>query len=331
MKFFSKLAVILAVIGMVFLAGCSNKEKAIGTAVANGDTAEVESLLDQGVDPNSKTDDGKTPLMLATYLGHTDIAKLLMDKGADVNAKDQDGKTALMYAAEKNNVEIGKLLLANGADPNSADNNGKTALMYAAEKGYIDFAKLLLEKGAAQNAVDNNGKTALQIARDNNQTAMVDLLSNWGKAAPAETPPSTSEIMPAPTQNAIASLNEQLESIFFDFDKSEIKADQIKTLDDNLAILKAHPELYVIMGAHADERGSRDYNIELSARRAVSIKEYLTEAGIAEDHFIVYAYGKDHPLKTGHDEASRNYNRRVDILIWDNKLSSEQVLAETIK
>lgn len=331
MKNFSKLAVVFLIIGMVFLAGCSDKGKAIGTAVANGDTAEVESLLDEGVSPNSKADDGKTLLMLAAYLGHTDIVELLIDKGADVNGKDQNGKTALIYAVEKGNLEIVKLLLENGADPNIADNNGKTALMYAAEKGYVEIAKLLLENGADLNATDNNGKTALQIAQDHNKTEMIDLLSNWGKIAPTETTTPTSETTETPIENVIASLNEQLASIFFDFDKSEIRTDQIKALNDNLAILKAHPELYVIMGAHADERGSRDYNIELSARRAASVKKYLIEAGIAEDHFIVYAYGKDHPLKKGRDEASQSLNRRVDILMWDTKLSSAQVLAETIK
>ncbi len=298
MKIFSKFAVVMAIIGMVFMAGCSNKEKEIGNAVASGNTAKVQNLLDQGVSPNSKAEDGKTLLMLAAYFGHTDIAKLLIYKGVDVNAKDQDGKTALMYAAEK---------------------------------GHIEVAKLLLENGADLNAAANNGKTALQIARDNNQTAMVDLLSNWGKTAPTVTVTPAPETPAPPTQNAITSLNEKLASIFFDFDRSEIRADQIKALDNNLAILKAHPELYVIMGAHADERGSRDYNIELSARRAVSVKEYLTKAGVAGDHFIVYAYGKDHPLKKGHDEASMGHNRRVDILIWDTKLSSDQVLAETIK
>lgn len=331
MRFFSKLAVILMVVGLIILPGCTDKEKAIGNAVANGDAAKVESLLNQGVSPNSKTDDGKTLLMLAAYLGHTDIVKLLIDNGADVNAKDQDGKTALMYAAEKNNVEIGKLLLENGADPNAADNRGRTALMYAAEKGHLDFAKLLLENGADLNAIDLNGKTALQIARDKNQTAMVDFLSNWGKTAAKETDTSEPETTEDPIQEKIASLNEQLTSIFFDFDKTEIRADQIKALTDNLAILKTHPELYIIMGAHADERGSRDYNIELSARRAAAIKKHLTDAGIAGDHFVIYAYGKDHPLRKGHDEDSRSYNRRVDILMWDIKLSSDQVLAETVK
>ena len=341
MRFFSKLAVILVIIGMVFVAGCTDKEKAIGNAVAAGDTAKVQELLDKGVSPDSQTEDGKTLLMLAAYLGHTDIGKLLIEKGADVNAKDRDGKTALIYAAESNNIAVAELLLKNGADPNAADNNGKTALMYAAEKGYLNFAKLLLENGADLNAAANNGKTALDFARDNNQTAMVDFLSKWGKTDMADVPTSTgdtpdtpaptSELTTLPAENAAASLNKQLASIFFDFDKAEIRSDQIKALEDNLTILKAHPELYVIMGAHADDRGTRDYNIELSARRAISVKEYLIKAGIPADHFIVYAYGKDHPLKKGYDEASRSYNRRVDILMWDTKLSSDEVLAETIK
>ena len=318
MKLNYKVVMVVMVLMLIFLAGCSNNEKAMVDAVKNGDTAKVQSLLDKGVSPNLKADDGKSVLMLAAYLGHTDIAKLLLDKGADVNAKDKDGKTALMYAAEKGNIEM---------------------------------AKLLLEKGADLNAVDNDGKTALQIAQENNQTAMVEFLSNWGKPASTSTlaptstptpeatvtpttmsPSSSTTVVPSSsTSVTIASLNKQLTSLFFDFNKSEIRADQNKVLDDNLTILKANPNLYVILGAHADELGSRDYNIDLSARRAATVKEYLTKAGIAEDHFIVYAYGKDHPLKTGHDGASRSENRRVDILMWDTKLSNDQVLTETIK
>jgi outer membrane protein OmpA-like peptidoglycan-associated protein len=312
MKWPYKLTVVLVIIAMVFVAGCSNNEKAMVNAVTAGDTAKVQSLLDKGVSPNLKTDDGKSILMLAAYLGKTDIAKLLIEKGADVNAKDNDGKTALMYAAEKGNIELAKLLLENGADI---------------------------------NATDNSGKTALQIAQENNQTEMVEFLSNWGKAPSTEPSDSTSASkstgnstttaaqtpVATSTQDTVASLNKQLTSLLFDFDKSNIRADQNKALDDNLAIVKANPNLYVILGAHADERGTRDYNLELSARRAAVVKEYLTNAGIAEDHFVVYAFGKDHPLKAGHDEASRSFNRRVDVLMWDTQLSGEQVLSETIK
>jgi len=326
MKLSYKLVVIFSVLMLILVAGCTNNEKALVDAITNGNTPLAQSLLDKGVSPNLKTADGKTVLMLAAVLGHPDIAQLLIDKGADVNAKDSTGKTALMYAAEKGNLAI---------------------------------ANLLLEKGADLNATDNDGKTALQIAQENNQSAMVEFLSNWGKPAPTATPmlqasPSptpgetstaTSTETPAPgattvtgatpsqstASTQVTSANQKLTSIFFDFDKSDIRPDQVKAMNDNLAILKANPNLYIILGAHADERGSRDYNINLSARRAAVVKEYLTKADIAADHCVVYAYGKDHPLKKGLDEASRSYNRRVDILMWDTKLSGDQVLAETIK
>ena len=88
MKLSYKLIVIFSVLMLILVAGCSTNEKAMVDAIKNGDTPKVQSLLDKGVSPNLKTDDGKTVLMLAADLGHPDIAKLLIDKGADVNAKD---------------------------------------------------------------------------------------------------------------------------------------------------------------------------------------------------------------------------------------------------
>jgi peptidoglycan-associated lipoprotein len=389
MKWLSKLAVVLVVVMLVFLAGCSNNEKAMVEAVKNGDTAKVQSLLDKGVSPDLQADDGKNILMLAAYLGHTDIAKLLIENGADVNARDKDGKTALMYAAEK---------------------------------GHIEMARLLLENGADINAVDNNGKTALQIAQENNQTAMVEFLSNWGKPAPAQAPAVAETPVPNPApviktvspnkgfnngsvlvsiegsnfasglqikltnaesdsdiaainikaENAAkvtcffdlngkpaglyqvvltnpdgqtASLqdgfqvepfvtgqtNRVLKAVFFDFDSWKIRADQKASLDSNLALLKENPQLHVILGGHADERGSRQYNLELTAKRAEAVKDYLITNGIAAERIVIYAYGKEHPAKSGHDETAWQYNRRVDTLEWETVLTKEQVIAETIK
>ncbi len=310
MKFFSKLIIILAVLMLILVAGCSNDEKAMVNAVRNGDTAKVQSLLDKGVSPDLKTDDGKTILMLAAYLGHTDIAGLLIDKGADVNAKDGDGKTALMYAAETGNIEM---------------------------------AKLLLEKGADINATDNNGKTALQIAQDNNQTEMVEFLSNWGKSAPTpeptlaptSTPIPESDATPTPVPEPAATpeptvANQQLYSIFFDFDKTALRSDQIATMEKNLAVLQNNPEMYIILGGHADEEGTREYNQVLSEQRVETIRKYLVDNGIDPEQIIAYAYGEDYPLEEGHDEDSRSYNRRGDILMCNTQLSSDDVLDETI-
>ncbi len=310
MKLFTKLTMALMALLLVFLVGCSNNEKAMVEAVTKGDTAKVQGFLDQGLSSNLKADDGKSVLMLAAYLGHTDIAKLLIDRGADVNAKDNDGKTPLMYAAEKGNIEM---------------------------------AKLLLEKGADINAVDNNGKTALQIAQEKNQTAMVEFLSNWGKpvSIPApvetvtqtETPNGTPEktSTPEPSSTQVAGINKQLASVYFDFDKTVLRADQTGTLTENIAILKDNPKMEVILSGHADERGTGEYNRVLSKQRAEAIQKYLMDQGIASERLVVYGFGKDYPLKKGHDEDSRSYNRRVDILVWDTVLSKEQVIHETIK
>ncbi|MCL6588893.1 MAG: ankyrin repeat domain-containing protein [Firmicutes bacterium] len=318
MKLFSKVAVILIFLMMVLLTGCTDNEKAMVEAVQKGDTPMVQSLLDKGVSPNLKTDDGKTILMLAAYLGHTDITRLLLNEGAEVNAK---------------------------------DNGGKTALMYAAQAGNIEMARLLLESGADLNAVDENGQNALQIAQAYHQTDMVEFLSNWGKPTPTPAPAltATPNLMPSPTPvpantptptpiatstpapTPMVFVNQKLGSIFFDYDKSALRSDQVQVMEKFLITVRDNPTLHVILGGHADDRGTREYNKALSLRRARTIHKFLTDNGINPGRIIIYGYGKDHPLKTGHDEVSRSYNRRVDILLWDSLLDEEEALAETLK
>lgn len=302
MKTFSKLFMVLMVGVLMFAAGCSNDEKAMVDAVTNGDTAQVQSLLDKGVSPNLEAEDGKTILMLAAYQGDTDTAKVLIDKGADVNAKDSSGKTALMYAAEKGNLEMVKLLLAKGADI---------------------------------NATDNSGKTALQIAKDNNQTQVANILSNWGKPVATPAPDPEPAPAPAPAPAPVVSSNSQknqiLKPVFFALDNSTIQNNQNSTLNDNLALLKENPKLYVILGGHADERGSQQYNLDLAAKRTQAVKDYLVTQGIARDRIIIYSYGEDNPVKFEHNENAWQYNRRVDMLVWESVLSKDQVISETVK
>lgn len=112
-------------------------------------------------------------------------------------------------------------------------------------------------------------------------------------------------------------LNNSLKSIFFDFNKDTLKSDQTDRLDSNLKTLTANPKLFILLGGHADERGSKQYNLDLSARRAENIKKYLVSKGIDPSRITIYAYGKDHPAKKGSNEASWRYNRRVDVMVWE--------------
>ena len=108
-----------------------------------------------------------------------------------------------------------------------------------------------------------------------------------------------------------------LKSIFFDFDKYNIRLDQAPRLDYNLDLLKGFKENYIVLDGHADERGTREYNIALAQRRAETVKKFLVQNGFDPDKITINAYGEDYPVKKGHNESSWWYNRRVDISIWE--------------
>lgn len=129
---------------------------------------------------------------------------------------------------------------------------------------------------------------------------------------------------PAPAP-AVVDPNSLLKSIFFDFDQFALRADQVGTIKANLAIVKKN-DGFIVLGGHADERGPVNYNIQLSAKRAETIKRFFVMSGIAADRIIVYAYGETSPAKVGHDEESWQYNRRVDIAIWSQVPSEQDAL-----
>ncbi|MGE5581776.1 MAG: OmpA family protein, partial [Bacillota bacterium] len=125
---------------------------------------------------------------------------------------------------------------------------------------------------------------------------------------------------------SIPELNKLLGSIFFDFNKSAIRSADEEVLVNECKILAENPDLYISIGGHCDERGTRQYNMGLAARRADTIRRYLINQGINPDKIIVYAYGEDFPLKKGHNEAAWRFNRRVDIQLWEAPPSQEQCL-----
>jgi outer membrane protein OmpA-like peptidoglycan-associated protein len=111
-------------------------------------------------------------------------------------------------------------------------------------------------------------------------------------------------------------VNQKLKPIYFDFDKAELRSNQVPVLEADLAILNAYPQLFIILGGHTDERGGIEYNLELSEKRAVMIKNYLIAKGIDAKKITIYAYGKEFPIAKGHNESSWWQNRRVELKIW---------------
>ena len=103
--------------------------------------------------------------------------------------------------------------------------------------------------------------------------------------------------------------------IHFDFNKSDVKAEDQSTLDYKAKILQANSALTIRINGYADERGSDEYNLALGMRRATAAKRYLVNKGAADANISVFSYGEDHPIDPGHTEEAWAKNRRAEFQI----------------
>jgi len=103
--------------------------------------------------------------------------------------------------------------------------------------------------------------------------------------------------------------------IYFDFDNSNIKADQRTRIEKNAAFLKQNQAAKVRIEGNCDERGTSEYNMALGERRAQSAKKYLMNLGIHGDRMHTISFGEEKPLLHGHDEYSWAQNRRDDFVV----------------
>jgi peptidoglycan-associated lipoprotein len=103
--------------------------------------------------------------------------------------------------------------------------------------------------------------------------------------------------------------------IFFDFDRSEIRADQQAILDSKLPILRANPNVRIRIEGNADERGSDEYNMALGQRRAQIARKYLTDHGIDAGRIDIASYGEERPVCQEHAESCWSQNRRDEFVI----------------
>ena len=103
--------------------------------------------------------------------------------------------------------------------------------------------------------------------------------------------------------------------IHFDFDKSNIRGDDVGALDQKVSILQANSGATIRVSGHCDERGSDEYNLALGNRRAMSAKQYLVSHGIDGNRIETTSYGKERPIDPGHAEGAWAKNRRDEFEI----------------
>jgi peptidoglycan-associated lipoprotein len=151
----------------------------------------------------------------------------------------------------------------------------------------------------------------------------VAMLGACAKKPPAQLPPSpdaeasesgvSNEAVGAavPGSQAHFLVNVMSDRIFFDTDQFNVDAEDQTVLRSQAQWLASYPAARVTIEGHADERGTREYNLALGERRANSAKNYLVSLGVDEGRITTISFGKERPEALGSDEGSWSRNRRA--------------------
>ena len=127
----------------------------------------------------------------------------------------------------------------------------------------------------------------------------------------ASTASSTSGSTAATQMSDAEKLAQVGNTVYFGFDSSELDGEAQATLDRQAAFLNVNPTVVVIIEGHADERGTREYNLALGDRRAVSVRDYLLAKGLDAARIRTVSYGKERPSVAGSNEEGWAKNRRA--------------------
>ena len=102
-------------------------------------------------------------------------------------------------------------------------------------------------------------------------------------------------------------------TVYFEFDKFNLNSKSLQTLKSAVAAMKDNSSIKITISGHADERGTREYNLALGQRRAESVRDYFVVNGINANRVTVKSYGEERPLSDVSDETSYAKNRRAEI------------------
>lgn len=139
------------------------------------------------------------------------------------------------------------------------------------------------------------------------------------ESTPSQGPVSTASagIRPGSVQDFVINVGDR---VYFDTDHSDIRADARPVLDAQAAWLARYPQVKIRIEGNADERGTREYNFALGARRAQAALEYLVSRGVVPGRISTISYGKEQPLDSGSGEDAWAKNRNDHTAITEGAL-----------
>lgn len=165
------------------------------------------------------------------------------------------------------------------------------------------------------------GRTALRLVLIATAAASMAACASRPKPAPpapaAPPPPPAAE--PAPPTGAVGEsvlpgserdfVINAGDRVYFDFDRFDLRTDAQPILDAQAAWLQRYPAVRVRIEGNTDDRGTREYNLALGARRANAVRDYLVAHGVTSDRIATVSYGKEQPLDPGTGEEAWAHNR----------------------
>ncbi|MBL6683382.1 MAG: OmpA family protein [SAR86 cluster bacterium] len=137
---------------------------------------------------------------------------------------------------------------------------------------------------------------------DSQQATTVDLTSD-------------SDTSPEAASDAMSDVDigEPYVKIYFDYDQDTLREDALSDLLKVSRLMKDNPKYTLLVEGHADERGTREYNLALSERRAKAVEDFLSASGVSSFNVEVVGYGEEKPVDNGSNESAWSQNRRAEL------------------
>lgn len=162
-------------------------------------------------------------------------------------------------------------------------------------------------------SVSSSGSRSVSPATSTDYT--LTATGSSGASAESSTRITVTQPPPPPRAAAPSMTDEELfaqsvRDVYFDYDKSELRASDTSTAQQDASFLRSHPGMKILIGGYCDERGSAEYNMVLGQGRADSLKKALTGDGIDASRIRVISYGKEKPFCTEQSESCWQQNRR---------------------
>ena len=166
----------------------------------------------------------------------------------------------------------------------------------------LALAAVLLIVAACESTSDDSAATTGD--GDATETSSAQTSDSGGDGGEVDDP---SAPIPGTQEDLVQNVGDR---VFFEYDSAVLTPEGRRTLERQAEWLRLFPEHSIMIEGHADERGTREYNLALGERRASAARDYLVAFGMDSSRLNTTSYGKERPYALGHNEESWSLNRR---------------------